>query len=272
MLGNGLAVGLALVVIAATLLILLAVLWIRARRRVARLEEELDRRSVALQEARAARESFLDLATHELRSPLSAILGYQELLADGAYGELDAPMAEAVERIGRSARHLLHLADGLVELGRIRAGTLRPDTETVDLGVLFASVADAFRTAARERGLEPHVELPPALPAIRSDRARLLRALDLLIISATKHPAGRQIDLRVTTHGDAVTARIEGSAISVHEPVDDLARRVGIRLAVADGVARVLGGDLSLEESEPGVVHALSLRVRDLGTGPDPGL
>lgn len=270
--------------------LLFAVLWRRARRRTARagmdraeaartasererveregIERELDEVRETLEGVRESREGFLDLATHELRSPLSAILGYQELMADGAYGELDAPMAEAVNRIGRSARHLLHLIDGLVELSRIRAGSLRPELSTVHLGVLFASVAEAFRTGARERGLEPQVDIPSSLPSIQSDQTRLVRALDLLITSAIKHPAGQTISLRVTVDQDGVTTRVTGTEMVVREKVEDLAIRLGIRLAVVEGMARVLGGELALDESEDGVVRGLSLRVGDLATSP----
>ncbi len=232
------------------------------------MERELGEARSALESARGTQEGFLDLATHELRSPLSAILGYQELLADGAYGELDAPMGEAIDRIGRSARHLLHLIDGLVELSRIRAGTLRPDLDTVNLGVLFSSVADAFRSATRERGLEARVEIPADLPQIRSDQGRLLRAFDLLVTSAVKYPAGREVALRVTVAENGITTRIDGTRLTVNEPVEDLALRLGIRVAVVDGVARVLGGELALEESDDGSICALSLRIRDLESTP----
>lgn len=234
------------------------------------LERELDEARQALTSARGIHEGFLDLATHELRSPLSAILGYQELLADGAYGELDAPMGEAIDRIGRSARHLLHLIDGLVELSRIRAGTLRPELGTVNLGVLFSSVAEAFRASARERGLEARVEITPDLPDIRSDQDRLLRAFDLLITSAVKYPAGEEVALRVTAAEDGITTRIDGTRLTVSEPVEDLALRLGIRLAVVDGMARVLGGELVLEEADDGSIRALTLRIRDLETPPTP--
>lgn len=260
-----------LLLLAAAGVVFLVVVRLRSRRQrsgMERAERELSEARRALESLRGNTEGFLDLATHELRSPLSAILGYQELLADGAYGELDEPMAEAIERIGRSARHLLHLIDGLVELSRIRSGTLRPDVETVNLGVLLSSVADAFRTAARDRGLEPHVEMPPALPSIRSDQTRLLRAFDLLITSAVKYPAGRDIAFRVSVAGDRITTRIDGTELTPGHPAEDLAVRLGIRLAVVDGMARVLGGALVLEEGDNGVVRALSLRVRDLESGP----
>ena len=268
--------------------LVLAALWLRARRtaRAARREarirsreagelhdhvETLQRRveqiGTRLAESDEARESFFDLTTHELRSPLSAILGYQELLQDGAYGDLGDGADDAIVRIGRSARHLLHLIDGVVELSRIRAGTVSPDAGPVDLGVLLTAVADAFRNSARDRRLEPTVDIPQTLPTIRSDQERLVRALDLFVTSAVKHPAETQIRLEVTASHHTIAVRIGETDIDVRHDADDLSLRVGIRLAVAQGIADILGGSLEMDEDDAGVVRSLTFRIRPL---PDP--
>ncbi len=255
-----LAAALAAALIAASLF---ARLWMRERRRAAELDGQARRLTDELAEAREARETFFDLATHELRSPLTVILGYQELLEDGAYGRLDENTADAIERVGRSARHLLNLIDGVVELSRIRSGTVRPDLDQVNLGVLFASVADAFRTHANDRGIEPRVHLPPSLPTIRSDQDRLLRALDLLVTSAVKNPADTWLGLEVTEIPGGATARITGTRLPVLDHTRSLELRLGIRIAVVDAIAHILGGSLDLEKDEAGAVRALSFRVQE---------
>ncbi len=243
-------------------------LWLRERRRIVAVEERARQLSADLAEARTARETFFDLATHELRSPLTVILGYQELLEDGAYGPLDENAADAVERVGRSAHHLLNLIDGVVELSRIRSGTVRPDLEDVNLGVLFASVADAFRTHTSDRGLEARVQLPPSLPTVRSDQGRLVRALDLLVTSAVKNPADTCLGLEVSEIPGGATARITGTRIPVLHEIGALELQLGIRVAVADAIARVLGGALDLEKDEAGAVRTLSFRVQAFRPGP----
>lgn len=230
------------------------------------------RASAALDDARAhaaradqAREAFFDLTTHELRSPLAAILGYQELLADGAYGEMQPAATEPIARLGRAAQHLLHLIDGVVELSRLRVGALEPDAEPVHLANLVAGIADAFRTHASDRGIEPRVDIQPKLPIITSDPDRLVRALDLLITSALKNPAGDYIGFEAGSHGDDLEIRIQPIRLLVHDASDDPAVRLGIRLAVAGGIARLLGGDLDLDSDDDGAtIRALRFRVRDL--------
>ncbi|MBW3554040.1 MAG: HAMP domain-containing histidine kinase [Gemmatimonadetes bacterium] len=252
-----------------------AVLSGRAARRLRGRLQEAERRA---DQAVRARDGFFDLATHELRSPLAAILGYQELLQDGAYGDLGSDTGEPITRIGRSARHLLHLIDGVVELSRLRAGGVVPDIEPVNTAVLMSGIADAFRSQTRDRGIEPRVDIPRGLPTIGSDPDRLLRALDLFLASAIKHPDGGSMSLDVRSDGVKLQLRIHPTDISVPDQPDDPELRLGIRLAVAGRVAELLGGGLDLETDDDGVVRALRLHVRDLlshtglpPTLPEPG-
>lgn len=251
----------------------------RGRQRRQRLERELDECRRDLTVAQNARDTFFDLTTHELRSPLSAILGYQELLREGAVGTLPEKAREPVVRIGRSARHLLGLIDSVIELSRIRTGAAQLDLESVDMGALCASVVEAFTNRAAERGLATRVDVPDRLPTLRSDPDRLLRALDLAIISGVRHPAGDTIRLEVHARGQDVSFTIAPVDIALNpladrngdEPADEVpepppgdpARRLGVRLAVVGRVAELLGGGLDLP-TEAGRVRALTVRVRDL--------
>lgn len=263
---------LTLLVLSGAAALLFAILWVRDRRRIARLESERARLRQELDRATSGRESFFDLVTHELRSPLSAILGYQELLRDSAYGALPDHAAEPIVRIGRSAQHLLHLIDGVVELSRIRSGTVRLDLDDVPMSVVVSSLADGFRVMAGERGIPTRLHLPDSLPTIRSDQDRIVRTLDLLVTSAVKHPGGAELALDVAARPEGVAIRISGMELAPLTDSDELPLRLGLRLAVADGVADALGGSLQLEADETGVIRALTLDLRDLAAPPPPAL
>lgn len=249
------------------LALVLTALWLRARAGSRDLERRLEAANQRLDASTMARDTFFDLVTHELRSPLTAVLGYQELLRDGAYGSFDDAAEEPIDRIGRSARHLLHLIDGTVELGRLRSGGLRPSVETVDLGIVLPPVLDAFRARLRDRGLEARVHSPDRLPTIRSDQDRLARALELLITSATRYPAGESLTLDIDTTDDGVSVTIHETTIPVREEADDPALRLGIRLAVASGLARLLGGRLDLQPADGPIVRRVTFHVPDMASG-----
>ena len=237
----------------------------RARKATALLRDAESRAEKAIY----ARDAFFDLATHELRSPLAAILGYQELLQDGAYGELPPAAGEPIVRVGRSARHLLHLIDGVVELSRLRAGGVHPDLEPVNTGVLISGVVEAFQNQARDRGIHARVDIGPDLPVIRSDPERLLRALDLLVASAVKHPAGTELHLEVRSTGDDLQVRIHPTDLTFRDNADDPELRLGIRLAVAARVADLLGGGLHFDRADgDDAIRAIRFSVRDISDPP----
>lgn len=226
---------------------------LRRRRRLDRELHDARRRTEA---ARTARHRFFELATHELRGPLTAILGFQELLRDGAYGELTGEARDAVVRIGRAGRQLLALVDGVIELAGIQAGDVRPDIDDVDLGILLATTAETLRSRAGERGVEARARIPDRVPAIRSDGARIRRVLDLMVTSAVRHPAGTGLEMDVDIGRDAVTVALGPVALDID--ADDPGAG-GLRMAVAAGTARLLGGELSLGRTAAG--QTLTLRV-----------
>lgn len=207
------------------------------------------------------RQTFFDRTTHELRAPLSAILGYQELLADGAFGELTDEAQNAVEGIGRAARHLINLIEGVMDLSRDRAGELNLDLESVELDGILDRAADMFRSHAEERGIRPTVELADA-PAVRSDGERVVRILDLVITAAVRNPAGHGMALTTEAAQDGVTLRIGPVEIETGPDGDD----PGLRIAVAQRLARLLNGRLSFEPD--GDATRIALR---LGHVPAPG-
>ena len=260
----------AIAIVAGIAALLLAGLWVRERRRGRDLRGQLEEARRAADRADHARESFFDLVTHELRSPLAAILGYQELLRDGAFGPVTPDAEEPVDRIGRSARHLLHLIDGVVELSRLRSGTVRPGTTPVDFRAILPGIADAFRRQAADRRIEAYVHWPDHLPTLRSDADRVTRALDLLVTSAIKHPAGGAMNLRIETSDGSLTVRMDGTAIPPRQPADDPALRYGLRVAVAERIAALLGGELSLQQHDEAIVSGFAFRIADLPPGPAP--
>ena len=222
---------------------------LRARRRRRELETELDDARRRLARAVEARETFFALATHELRSPLSVIFGYRELLRDGAYGPISEEAADALDRMGHAARHLLHLIDGIIELGRLESGSVRLELDTVDVGAIITATAETFRAQAEDRGLNPRVEVPSTTPRIRTDRERMLRAIDLTLTSAIRHPAADTITLEAVVDDGTVTLRIGPTDLDLGSELPDAAG-MGIRLRAAARIAELLDGSLDLRVEE----------------------
>lgn len=224
-------------------------------RRTRRLARERDR-------TRALTHRYADAATHELHTPLTAILGYQELLADGVYGPLEPPAADAVDRIGRAARQLIYLVDGLVDTVILDAGPVELQRRPVPLADVFSDTLDDARALATERGGSVEGEIPDGLPVVDTDPDRLRRALGLAVMAAVRASGRRDLHVRFHAADGAAEMAVAGTGV----PPDVLHRGPGgnedhlsLRLVVAARLARALGGDVVVEPTAP---DASTVRVR----------
>jgi PAS domain S-box-containing protein len=148
------------------------------------------------EEANRMKDEFLALVSHELRSPLTAILGYARLLG---YGPLDAQMVKkAVEVIERSGRAQTQLIEDLLDTARIISGKLRIDIGPVDLVTVIASAVQTISPAADAKGIRIQTDLNANVGQITGDSARLQQVIWNLLSNAVKFtPSGGRVDVRL---------------------------------------------------------------------------
>ncbi len=177
-------------------LVVAALRWrLHARRRMRRLEQ---RRALA-EEASRAKSRFLADLGHEVRTPMTGVLGMSELLLDD---RLEPRQRRRVEAIRSAGRHLLRLLDDALDLARIEAGKLRLDPQPFAVRALVAEVAALQAPLARDRGLRFEVAVAPAVPvACRGDALRLKQVLFNLLGNAIKFTREGEVALRVEPLG-----------------------------------------------------------------------
>jgi PAS domain S-box-containing protein len=170
------------------------------------LERERERLLAAERAARAEAErssrikdQFLAVVSHELRSPLQAILGGAQVLRlksrDGAVAD-----ARPLEIIERNARRQASLIADLLDVARINSGKLRLTPEPLDLVDAVGEAVEAVRRAATAKSLAVDVALPAEPVPIRADPARLEQILQNILGNAVKFtPPGGRVDVQVTT-------------------------------------------------------------------------
>jgi signal transduction histidine kinase len=241
------------------------VLWWLARRErhANRLERKLTDMEERARVEVANRSSLDSILTHELRSPIAAVLGYQELLADGVLGPLDPRARDAVDRIARATRQLRTLTDGLDAL---TADIPAPDAEEfqdVDpSSMLRDAVAEASPDATlRGTSIDFHSS---ANGHMRMSPALVQRILDLAIQAAIRvTPAGLLRASVDVDQGHAVF-EIRGAALPVAPAGaldDSQAIRDGatLRLLMAHRMARSLGGRVYIVRSESAPVIRIDI-------------
>jgi len=148
------------------------------------------------EEANRMKDEFLALVSHELRSPLNAILGYATLLR---YGELDAlKVKQSAEVIERSGKAQTQLIDDLLDTARIISGKLRIEIGPADLISVIEQAVQTIRPAADAKGISLETDLPSEIGQITGDTARLQQVVWNLLSNAVKFtPQGGRIEARL---------------------------------------------------------------------------
>jgi len=211
-------------------------------------------RSRALQREDVAKTALLRSVSHDLRSPITAILTASEVAAGDVS---DAERAELLESIRLQAGRLDRLVGNLLDLSRLEAGAATPQLEVWPMDGLVARALEAVGP----EGEKIDVTLPEEAPAVRVDAAQLERALvnlleNALKVSTTVEVAvaerNGEVVVRVADHGPGVSA---DEREAIFEPFtrgsrQNGSRGAGLGLAIARGFLQVNGGRLWLEPDD----------------------
>ncbi|HKU57012.1 MAG TPA: ATP-binding protein [Gaiellaceae bacterium] len=249
-------------------LVATAVQNIRAYEAERRRVEELARLS-------QLRADFVSLVSHELRSPMAAVIGAARTLQD-RWRMLTAAQRESfLALIGDETARLAELVGDVLDTSRIEAGTFSYRFEEVDLGRVVDEAVDTATLAQQDVPVVASVR--GALPTIRGDRARLRQVLGNLIENAVKYsPEGAEVRVSAAAANGAVKIAVRDAGPGI--PRDQQARifekfgRVdvagaskpgtGLGLFIARSIAEAHGGSLEVTSgAEPGSTFTLTLPV-----------
>jgi PAS domain S-box-containing protein len=233
------------------------------------LEQALEQRTLQAEAASQAKSAFLAHMSHEFHTPLNAVLGFSQLLAQMA---LPNRAQVFVEHIRQAGEHLLGLTDDVLDLSRLEAGALRLEHAPFELPALLDEVYARVLPPAAHKGLALRVEIAPELPRrLRGDATRLKQVLLKLLGNAVKFTERGGVTLRVAVAArepGRVRLRMEVSDTGLGiEPQarqrifeafaqgdDSTTRRfggTGSGLPIVRHLVALMGGELTLQ-SEPG--------------------
>jgi signal transduction histidine kinase len=208
---------------------------------------------------------LLGVLAHEMRTPIAAILGYQELLAEGIYGTVDERGQEPLDRIAYSARQLLHLIDGVQEISS-------PPSKRLSVNVEAFEPADVLRTCllnaqadALGRNVKLETRVPETLPGMMGDPDRFCRAIDLALAAAIKTSHGATLHVGADQKPDGLEVTIDNTGLDPEKdsPIvvnAEEARKMtgaGLRLAIVREIAHQMHGDLELTSEVSGTTVVL---------------
>lgn len=242
-----------------------------------RAEEQLKAAKERAEAASRAKTRFIATVSHELKTPLNAVIGFAELLAqDLADDPRLARHAEYARDVLGAGQHLLMLVDALLDVSRLEAGTYAIEEEMLAVAPLAEGCIEAFRPVAAQTGVALSAGIAPDLPRLRADRRALRRILLNLLSNAMRFtPRGGRVEMRAAAGEDGLAITVSDTGVGIAEAEialalepfgkldDGLDRRhggLGLGLPLARALARLHGGDLEVE-SRPGEGTSVTLRL-----------
>ncbi len=228
--------------------------------------------------ANLAKSRYLTGISHELRSPLNAILGYAQLLERDP--SIPDHRRDALGVVRRSGEHLADLIEGLLDISRIEAGRLDLHRDPVRIDLLMSQLVHMFRLQAEAKGLSFTYHCPDRLPEfVRTDEKRVRQILINLLSNAIKYTDQGRVTLNLRYRSQVAEFTVSDTGAGI--PVEDQERifkpferlcspgthvpGTGLGLTITRLLTEIMGGDISVHSSPGrGSVFKVSLMLSSM--------
>ena len=238
----------------------------------------------SLQEVARIKSEFINVASHELRTPISVIKGFSELFSTGGLGPVNREQIKALGAIDTSLHALTRIAEDATKMAQIQGERLVLTIEEHDVAVVLRrGVADALADARRRR-VRVAIDVKPELPPIRMDGMRIEQAIGQLVRNAIRFtPDDGRIDISARLEARALVIRVRDTGIGIpEEKRRDLFERsfmvrdslhhhssstlefkssgLGLGLAIVRGILEAHGGTIAVDsEVDQGTTFTIRL-------------
>ncbi|MNS35692.1 Non-motile and phage-resistance protein [compost metagenome] len=231
-------------------------------------QERLQReRLEALEQSDQLKDQFLSILSHELRTPINAIMGFGSVLDDEVLGPLNEPQHAYTQKILASADALLALIEDLLIVSRVQAGKFSISPQTVHFGELVREALDTQGPGATKKVIALSDHVPHGLPPIAADPLRVTQVINNLLSNAIKFtPAGGQVVVRASVIGQDLRCEVSDTGIGIAaQDIPKLFQRfmqldmsntraaggAGLGLSIVQAIVDAHGGQVGVE-SKPG--------------------
>jgi len=233
--------------------------------------EALDR----LEEIDRQKSDFVSMVSHELRSPVTSIIGYLELLGDGSYGQLAPAQADALGVVARNAARLEQLISDLMTMSRLETGRhAHLQRAPVDIAKVLREVTSSMQPIMKRRSQPLTLDVADNVGAVSGDERQLEHVVTNLLTNASKFtPEGGTIGVHLRRDGDRIVVAVNDTGMGIpREELSNVFKRfyrgrgdavanvpgTGLGLSIVQGIVRQHGGNVAIE-SEVGVGTTVTL-------------
>ncbi len=230
----------------------------------ARVQKVLSERNEALEAADRLKSDFIQHVSYELRSPLTSIIGFAEMVADETIGSLNPQQAEYMDHIASSSAALLAIVNDILDLATVDAGIMALNIAEVDIRRVAEASVEGLRDRIDEQSLKLELNIPDEIGTFRADEQRIRQILFNLIANAVRFSdSGGRIQLtaerdagwviyEVRDFGTGIPASMLPSIFKPFEGRGAQGRRrgAGLGLSIVKSLVELHGGTIHVESAE----------------------
>jgi signal transduction histidine kinase len=258
----------------------------RLEETIAERTDDLQRVNEELGKSNQIKTSFVSVINHEMRTPVTAILGYVELLLNDKT-PLPSFQLDMIHRIQSQGQRLANLANNLLDISRLEEGKLSLDLQVLDVAAIIDQAIVATRPAAAQKHISIGLDWPNALPNIYGDSQRVGQILSNLLSNAIKYtpdtgsvniaaraddPAG-MVKISVADTGVGISADLLPHVFDrFYRAEHDLRMNIvgiGLGLSVTKRLVEAQGGEIWVESGEgQGSTFTFTLPIAEQGKEP----
>jgi len=230
-----------------------------------RLFKELEEKNNLLEAASKHKSQFLANVSHELRTPLNSIIGFTRLVLRKIEGQIEPLQKNNLQKVLISAEHLLNLINGLLDLAKIEAGRMEVYAETFKLEEIVRIATATVEPMLKNGSVQLVTDIPPDLPAIKSDRDKLKQVILNLISNSAKFTEKGEIKVAAWAENGSLKLTVSDTGIGMNRQalnyIFDEFRQVdmsttrkyggtGLGLAIVKRLVNLLQGEINVESEE----------------------
>jgi len=232
----------------------------QAEEELKKSKQRIELQNIKLKKLDELKSNFLNVTSHELRTPITPIKGYLQMLLKQKIGYITEEQKKILKIIQRNTNRLDHLIQDLLDVSRLESGTMKFIPEKTDVRVLLRETVETMQASADLKNIKINTELKDYMPELTIDKERIKQVIMNLLSNAIKFsPDNSSINVRAKKEEDVVLFEVqdfgrgipEDKQIKIFETfyqVDSGKDRkfggVGLGLSISQGIVNAHGGEI----------------------------
>ena len=260
------------------------VIDVKSKDEIGNLAQEFNRMAQRLKEIEKMKEDFMSSVTHELRSPMTAVKGYVNLILDGKAGPMSEKQREYLTIVRNNTARLGRFINDILDLAKIEAGMMEIKPEPMSVREVANEILTLLKAISDQKNIKLIVDVPESIPQIMADRDRIGQIITNLVGNSLKFtPDGGSVTVKGVEEGEFLKMAIIDTGIGIpkeyigkifnkfeqvseHKQKVKTAKGTGLGLAIARGLIIGHGGKIWIEsEVDKGTTFFFTLNKKGGG-------